>query len=166
VLVGHSDGASIALIHAGGAGDERVKGLILAAPHVFVEDLTLAGIRAAAKAFERGGLRERLVRYHGGNVDCAFHGWSDAWLDPRFRSWNIEEFLSGIEVPTLLIQGEDDNYGTALQLEAIVRQVPAEVTRLLLPDCGHSPHRDQPEPTLRAVADFVERLRGRMAADR
>ncbi len=160
VLVGHSDGASIALIHAGGAGDERVKGLILAAPHVFVEDLTLESIRAAAEAYENGGLRDRLARYHGENLECAFRGWSGAWLDPRFSSWNIETFLPGIAIPTLLIQGEDDCYGTPLQLEAIARQVPGGVERLILPDCGHSPHRDQPEATLRAIADFVGKLRG------
>lgn len=163
VLVGHSDGASIALIHAGGAGNERVAGLILLAPHVFVEELTLASIRAAAEAYGKGDLRDRLARYHGDKVDCAFLGWSGAWLDPRFLSWNIEAFLPGIAVPTLLIQGEDDNYGTPRQLEAIARQVPGGAEMLMLSDCGHSPHRDRPEATLRAIADFIARLPARPA---
>jgi pimeloyl-ACP methyl ester carboxylesterase len=155
VLVGHSDGASIALIHAGGSGDRRVKGLVLMAPHVFVEEVTLASIRAARQAYEMTDLRERLARYHGRTVDCAFLGWNQAWLDPGFLDWNLEAFLPGIQVPVLLLQGEDDQYGTSRQLAAIARQVPQEVECLLLPDCGHAPFRDQLETVLQAVTRFV-----------
>jgi pimeloyl-ACP methyl ester carboxylesterase len=156
-LIGHSDGASIALINAGGLGDERVKGLALMAPHVFVEDVTIAGIQAARVSFEEGGLRKSLARYHGENVDCAFLGWNRAWLDPHFRKWNLEIFLPDIRVPVLLIQGEGDNYGTARQLETIVQQVPKGADILMLPDCGHSPFRDQPEATVQAIAEFVSK---------
>ncbi len=158
VLVGHSDGASIALIHAGGARDARLRGLVLMAPHVFVEDLTIDSIRAAREAYEKTDLRERLSRYHGENVDCAFMGWNRAWLDPRFRDWNLERFLPEIAVPVLLLQGEDDNYGTLRQLETIDRRLPEGAEILLLPECGHSPFRDQPEATLQAIARFVARL--------
>jgi pimeloyl-ACP methyl ester carboxylesterase len=153
-LVGHSDGASIALINAGGLRDPRVKGLALMAPHVFVEDITIAGIEAARASFEEGGLRKSLARYHQ-NVDCAFLGWNRAWLDPHFRKWNLEIFLPDIMVPVLLIQGEDDNYGTPLQLETIARQIPKGADIRMLPNCGHSPFRDQPEATLHAIAGLV-----------
>lgn len=158
VLVGHSDGASIALIHAGGTADSRLKGLVLMAPHVFVEELTVNSIRAATQAYATTDLRTRLARYHGDNVDCAFSGWSDAWLDPLFLSWNIENYLEGIRVPTLMMQGEEDNYGTAEQLERIARGTPGGAEILLLPDCGHSPHRDQTEATLNAIAGFLAGL--------
>lgn len=157
VLVGHSDGASIALINAGGITDERIRGLILMAPHVFVEELTLASIREARVAYENTDLRERLVRYHGDNVDCAFWGWNQAWLDEDFLSWNLEEYLPTIVVPVLLIQGEDDNYGTTRQLEKITDGVVGEVGITLLPRCGHSPFRDRPAETLRAVVGFLQK---------
>jgi len=157
VLVGHSDGASIALINAGGVRDPRVRGLVLMAPHVFNEELSVRSIAEAKQAYEAGGLREQLARYHGGNVDGAFRGWNQAWLDPGFRDWNIEEFLSSVEIPCLLIQGEDDQYGTIAQIEAIERQVAGPVERLMLPDCRHSPHRDQPELTLDAIKRFIDR---------
>lgn len=157
VLVGHSDGASIALIHAGGSGDERVKGLVLMAPHVLVEEITLAGIRAAGEAYEKTGLRQRLQSHHGDNVDGAFLGWHRAWLDPGFRWWNLESFLPAIQVPVLLIQGEEDNYGSVLQLETIERRLPKKPEILLLAACGHAPFRDQPEATIRAIAAFVAR---------
>ncbi len=155
VLVGHSDGASIALINAGGIVDERVQGLILIAPHVFVEQLTLASIRAAKSAYENTGLRERLARYHGDNVDCAFWGWNRAWLDEGFLDWNLEAYLPKIKVPVLLIQGKDDNYGTIRQLETIRKHLPGGAELILLQDCGHSPFRDRPAETLQAIAGFL-----------
>ncbi|WP_020678338.1 alpha/beta fold hydrolase [Geopsychrobacter electrodiphilus] len=156
VLIGHSDGASIALIHAGGLVDPRILGLVLMAPHVFVEELTLASIRAAKVAYEKTDLRARLTRYHNANVDCAFFGWNQVWLDPDFRDWNLEAYLPQIEVPVLLIQGEDDNYGTVRQLEAIQTQLSGNGELLLLPECGHSPSRDRPAETLRAITDFLQ----------
>ena len=155
VLVGHSDGASIAIIHAGSGDAARVRGLALMAPHVFVEELTVRSIEKAADSYERGDLRRALERHHGANVDVAFRGWNRAWLDPAFRSWNLEEFLPGIRIPVLLVQGEDDEYGTLRQLDAIEAGCAGPARRVVLPDCGHAPHRDQPERTLEAVAAFV-----------
>jgi pimeloyl-ACP methyl ester carboxylesterase len=155
VLVGHSDGASIALIHAG-AGHEA-SGLVAMAPHVFVEDLSIASIAAAREAWATTDLRSRLARYHD-DADGAFRGWNDVWLDPAFRTWNIERYLGSIRCPVLLIQGKDDEYGTMAQLDAIERRVGGPVERLELEHCGHSPHRDQREATLAAIADFVARI--------
>lgn len=155
VLFGHSDGASIALIHAGGSA-RPVAGLILMAPHVLVEDVTIRSIEAAKQAYETTDLRAKLARYHA-DVDSAFRGWSDVWLDPAFRDWNIEEYLPRVRCPVLAIQGEDDEYGTMEQLERIARAVPG--TELLkLPRCRHSPHRDQPRAVIDAAARFLERL--------
>jgi pimeloyl-ACP methyl ester carboxylesterase len=155
VLVGHSDGASIALIHAG-AG-HPVRGIVAMAPHVFVEDVTIRSIEAAREAWRTTDLRARLERYHA-DAEGAFRGWNDAWLDPAFRDWNIEEYLPAITCPVLAIQGRDDEYGTMAQLDAIERQVEGRVERLELARCRHSPHRDQPEATLAAIAAFVARL--------
>ncbi len=150
VLVGHSDGASIALIHAG-AGKWPVRGLILEAPHVFVEDVTVASIEAAKRAFETGDLPKRLARYHD-DVEGAFWGWNKIWLDPAFRAWNIANETRGVRCPVLAIQGADDEYGTLAQLDALARDIAGPFERLVLPDCRHSPHRDQPEATLAAIA--------------
>jgi len=166
VLVGHSDGASIAVVYAGSQPPQRrearlgrgPEGLVLIAPHVFNEDLSVASIRAAREAYEHGTLRAALERHHGERVDHAFRGWNDVWLHPDFRRWNIEEYLPAIHVPTLLIQGEDDQYGTLRQLEAIEARVPATVKRVLMPGCGHSPHREQTDMTVAAVAGFVNDL--------
>jgi pimeloyl-ACP methyl ester carboxylesterase len=152
ILVGHSDGASIALIHAG-AG-HAVRGLVALAPHVFVEDLTIRSIAAAREAWSATDLPSRLGRYHE-DVEGAFRGWNDIWLDPAFRDWNIEEYLPSIAAPVLLIQGVDDAYGTMAQLDAIERRAGGRVQRLELPRCGHSPHRDEPVATLDAIAAFV-----------
>ncbi len=149
VLVGHSDGASIALIHAG-AGQWPVRGLILEAPHVFVEDISVVGIEAAKQAFETGDLPKRLARYHD-DVDGAFRGWNHAWLDPAFHTWNITDYLPGVHCPVLAIQGADDQYGTLAQLGAVARGVAGPFEQVVLPDCGHSPHRDQPAATLAAA---------------
>jgi len=153
VLVGHSDGASIALLHAGSSG-RPVRALVALAPHVFVEDMSIASIDEVRRQYETTDLREKLARRHA-DPDAAFRGWNDIWLAPAFRSWNIEACLPGVRCPLLLIQGRDDEYGSAAQLDAIERQVGGEVTRIELADCRHSPHRDQPEATLAAIADFV-----------
>jgi pimeloyl-ACP methyl ester carboxylesterase len=152
ILFGHSDGSSIALIHA---SRHPVRGIIALAPHVFVEDLSVASIAAAKVAFETGDLRQRLARHHA-DVDSVFRGWNDIWLDPDFRSWNIEELLPAIGCPILVIQGEDDEYGTVEQMRRIARHG-SEVELELLAQCGHAPHRDQPDKVLRAVADWMKR---------
>ncbi|MEX0624616.1 alpha/beta fold hydrolase [Saccharospirillum sp.] len=159
VLVGHSDGASIALINAGTQQDPRIKGLVLMAPHVFTEPMCLASIRDARTAYEDTAthLRDRLAHYHR-HVDVAFKGWNDAWLDPDFESWNLEGFVGGITGPMLLIQGRQDEYGTHKQLDAIVRRAQTTCEILWLDDCRHSPHRDQPEATLAAIQDFIQPL--------
>ncbi len=162
ILFGHSDGASIALIFAGSGlpATHRVLGLALEAPHVFVEDVSVQSIAAAAEAYRTTDLRARLTRQHGDNVDGAFWGWNRAWLDPGFRAWNIEASLPGVEVPALVIQGEDDPYGTLAQVDSIATKSGGPVSRLVLPSCGHAPHRDQPEATIEAVARFVLALTG------
>jgi len=159
ILIGHSDGASIALVHAALDAREkrgRIEAVVVEAPHVFVEDVSIASIAKAREAYEKGDLREKLARYHGDNVDGAFRGWNEAWLDPGFRAWNIEEYLASIEAPVLVIQGEDDPYGTRAQVDAIARQVSGRVETLMLPKCGHAPHRDQPEATESAIVAFVK----------
>lgn len=160
ILVGHSDGASIAAIYAGARHDDRLKGLVLMAPHFFTEESGLAHIRLAAQAFEEGDLRQRLMAHHGDNVDDAFWGWNKAWLDPGFRQWNLESYIPNIRVPMLLIQGEDDQYGTAAQIDAVVRACPAPVTVRWLKDCTHFPHREQPQETLSVTAEFVRKILG------
>jgi pimeloyl-ACP methyl ester carboxylesterase len=160
VLFGHSDGGSIALVFAGSGlpQAERVRGLVLEAPHVFVEDLSIQSIAAARDAYHGGSdLRERLARHHA-DVEGAFRGWNDAWLDPGFRAWNIEEYLPRVRVPSLVVQGADDPYGTLAQLDAIARQSGAAVKRLVLPGCGHAPHRDRPDEVEAAVVAFVAGL--------
>lgn len=155
VLVGHSDGASIALIHAGAVRDPRVEGLVLMAPHVFNEPLCVASIEKARDAYREGALRQSLAKYHGDNVDVAFWGWNRAWLDPGFLEWNLESFLPGVAVPALLIQGLDDEYGTAAQIEAIERQTAAPTTTLWLDSCGHAAYRDRPKAVIEATAEFL-----------
>lgn len=155
ILVGHSDGGSISLIF-GGRYPDAVSGLILEAPHVFVEDLSIASIAQAKVTYETTDFPQRLGRYHA-NVDATFWGWNDIWLDPAFRSWNIEEYLPKITCPVLCIQGEEDEYGTIAQVEAIKAGAPQ--TRIaMLPECKHSPHRDQAEKTLELMAEFVGRI--------
>jgi pimeloyl-ACP methyl ester carboxylesterase len=156
ILVGHSDGASIALIHAG-SGRWPVRALVLEAPHVFVEDVSVASIEAARRAYETTDLRQRLARYHA-DVDSAFLGWNDIWLDADFRAWTIEAVLPGVRCPVLAIQGADDEYGTLKQLDAIERGVAGPFERLVLSECKHSPHRDQEETVLAAMARFIARI--------
>jgi pimeloyl-ACP methyl ester carboxylesterase len=151
-LFGHSDGGSIALL-AASALPARTAGVVALAPHVFVEDVSVTSIAATRDTYRHGSLRERLARFHG-DVDSAFWGWNDVWLDPAFRSWNIENELDGIACPVMAVQGEDDEYGTLEQVHRIQRRLPK--TRLLiLPDCGHSPHRDQPQPLIDAAGAFI-----------
>jgi pimeloyl-ACP methyl ester carboxylesterase len=157
VLFGHSDGGSIALIHAGGSA-RPVRGVIALAPHVFVEDLSIRSIAAAKITYETTNLRDRLQRHHA-DVDGAFRGWNDIWLHPEFRSWNIEEYLPSISCPVLVIQGEDDEFGTMEQMQRIARSA-ANVELESLADCGHSPYRDQPERVLQAVLRWMKRHLG------
>ena len=154
ILIGHSDGASIALIHAASSG-RPTSGLVLMAPHVMVEPISIENIARVAETYERTDLKARLARHHT-NVDDAFLGWSRIWLDPRFRSWNLGKEASALTTPTLLIQGEDDEYGTLAQLDAIAEVAKGPIRRLVLRDCGHAPHRDQEAQVLDAVAAFVK----------
>ena len=151
-LFGHSDGGSIALLYAALFSD-RVSGIAVAAPHIFVEDISIRSIEAARDMYRHKDLRTKLARFHA-DVDSAFLGWNDVWLDPAFRSWNIENELTGITCPVLAIQGEDDEYGTLEQIYGIRRKVP-HAKLLVLPQCGHSPHRDQPTATTEEVAKFI-----------
>jgi pimeloyl-ACP methyl ester carboxylesterase len=155
ILVGHSDGASIALIHAGGAG-RALAGLVLMAPHVLVEDVSVASIAAARVAYETTDLRAKLARYHA-DVDSAFRGWNRIWLHPDFRQWNIEAYLPRIDCPVLAIQGEDDEYGTMEQLARLERGV-RDLECVALADCRHSPHKDQPAAVIDAITRFVDRI--------
>jgi pimeloyl-ACP methyl ester carboxylesterase len=168
LLVGHSDGGSIALLHAAGAfgpppGPERLSGLVLLAPHVFVEDISVASIQRTRDEYRADrrdkGLRERLRRHHGDQVDGTLYGWADTWLHPEFRrTFVLTDVLPRIAIPVLLIQGKDDQYGTLAQVDAICAGVRGPAQRLVLPDCGHSPHRDRPQETLLAIAQFVAAL--------
>jgi pimeloyl-ACP methyl ester carboxylesterase len=156
LLIGHSDGASIALIHAA-ANPETVAGVVLMAPHVFVEAVTLKSIAAIAEKYETSGLRQILAKHHA-HVDDAFRGWSEIWLNPRFGTWSLGSEVQRLAVPTLLIQGEDDPYGTLAQLDAFEAAKSADITRLVLPLCGHSPHRDQEAAVLDAITVFTAKL--------
>jgi len=139
VLYGHSDGASIAVIYAG-ARLAPVQALILEAPHVFVETICTEKIARIAEEYETTRLRDRLARYHGANTDSMFRTWTDVWLRPEFQRWNIEEYLPAIQSPVLVVQGEDDEYGTLAQVDAVLTQVKGPAESLVLPRCGHSPH--------------------------
>ncbi len=155
ILIGHSDGASISVVYAGATQDPRLRALVLMAPHVLTENKTVMNIAQAKLTFEATDLRDKLVRYHGTNVDCAFWGWCDAWLDADFARWDITAWLPAIKLPVLTIRGNDDAYNTVVHVERIVRSVSGPVTRVDLPDCGHAPHFDQGEKVLAAMAAFV-----------
>lgn len=160
VLVGHSDGASIALIHAAHAKPAGLLGVISEAAHVFCEAKTVAAIERVRMDFVEGNLRTALVRHHGANTDAAFFGWCDAWLDPDFRKWDIRDELSAVRVPILALQGADDAYGTELQLDAIYQRAGAGAETRILPLCGHAPHRDQPNLVIDAMTAFIDRVAG------
>ncbi|NRP15306.1 MULTISPECIES: alpha/beta fold hydrolase [unclassified Marinobacterium] len=158
ILVGHSDGGSIALIFAGTSTDDRVIGVVTLAAHVFNEPVCVASIEKARDAYESGGLRQGLARYHGDNVDCAFWGWNKAWLDPDFLDFNIESYLESIRVPLLVVQGDLDEYGTLDQVDAIVSQAGSRSESLVIPNCRHSIHRDAPEQLIAAIKEFKHSL--------
>ena len=155
LLLGHSDGASVAILYAGMFPNSPV-GLILEAPHVFVEDITVSSIAQARVLYQETDLPQRLGRYHS-NVDSLFWGWNNIWLDPRFRNWNIESFLDLIRCPVLVLQGAQDEYGTTKQIEAIQRRIPS-TSAIILDDCKHAPHRDGSEATLSAICQFLQAL--------
>lgn len=155
ILIGHSDGASIAIVYAG-AG-HPVTGLVLIAPHVLVEDEGLESIGAIRRRFHDSALPEKMAKYHT-DAEATFFGWADIWLKPEFRSWNIEEYLTGVDSPTLVVQGDLDEYGTMRQLEAIDRGLRTPARRLIVPEAGHSPHLTHPDLVTDAVVDFVAGL--------
>jgi len=156
VLVGHSDGASIALVHAG-AG-YPVEQLVLLAPHVFVEDETIESIAAIRAAFDRSDMKEKMSKYHT-EPETTFYGWADIWLSDEFRAWNIEEYLTGVTCPTLLVQGSADQYGTQRQLEVIEETVDAPTETVMIESAGHSPHISHPDLVTSAIVEFMARNR-------
>ena len=157
ILIGHSDGGSIALINGGGVPAGNLLGIISEAAHVFNEELSVRSIEAAKVAYQTTNLRQKLARFHA-EVDNAFWGWNDIWLHPDFRQWNIEAYLPAINVPVLAIQGLDDQYGTLAQVEAIVTGVGDLAEKCLIADCKHAPHHQQPESTLAAMNTFIRSL--------
>ena len=168
LLLGHSDGASIATIYAGSIQDHRIRGLILIAPHFFVEDLSIQSIAEAKTAYAQTDLRAKLARWHK-DPDNAFRGWNDAWLDPKFREWDITPELAYIRVPILIVQGEGDQYGTVKQIEIAREECYCPVEVALLAGAKHSPQREAPNAALKAVSEFANRLlrdhaEGRIAA--
>ena len=157
VLVGHSDGGSIALIYAGGTSARGLRGVITEAAHVFNEEVTVAAIRTVREQYLQGDLRERLAKYHD-HVDVAFWGWNDTWLSAEFRLWNIESFLPDIRAPLLVLQGADDQYGTPEQVGAIAAQAGGACEAIVLPACAHTPHLERRAETFAAMKGFVERV--------
>jgi pimeloyl-ACP methyl ester carboxylesterase len=156
-LIGHSDGGSIAAIYAGSVQDHRVLGLVLIAAHFFIEEMGLAEIRRAKESFERGNLRAKLARMHA-DPDGAFLSWCRPWLDPEFVKWDLTEELAHLRVPILIVQGENDQYGTKRQIEVAQDACYCPVEVALLPSTRHAPHRESPDATLRAVTNFVGHL--------
>jgi pimeloyl-ACP methyl ester carboxylesterase len=154
ILIGHSDGGSMALMYAA-VYPNTVRGIITEAAHVFVEEKTLKGIREAVEIYKKTDLKEKLTKYHGHNTEKMFYGWADTWLSPEFRDWNIEEFLPRIVSPLLVLQGADDIYGTPAQVEAIASQVAGPVTSRLITNCGHIPHHEATEEVLKEMMKFI-----------
>jgi pimeloyl-ACP methyl ester carboxylesterase len=154
LLLGHSDGASIAAIYAGGVADHRLRAVVMMSPHFVVEDISVTSIAEIKTAYETTGLKAKLARWHS-DVDSAFYGWNGAWLDPKFRAWDISEYLAYIRVPVAIVQGVNDQYGTIRQIEIAEQECycPVEVT--MIPGAGHSPYRDAPEATLDAISEFA-----------
>jgi pimeloyl-ACP methyl ester carboxylesterase len=157
LLLGHSDGASIATIYAGGVQDHRVRAVVLIAPHFVVEDISVTSIAEIKMAYETTGLRSKLERWHS-DVDNAFYGWNGAWLDPKFRGWDISEYLAYIRVPVAILQGAGDQYGTIRQIEIAREECYCPVDVTIIPGAGHSPHKEAPEATLEAISDFARRI--------
>lgn len=159
VLVGHSDGATIAAVHAGSAPGTNVVGVVLIAPHFFTESFALQAIADTRTAYDHGDLRDRLGKYHR-DPDNAFRGWSDSWLDPEFTNWNVEAILKNINVPVLAIQGREDPYGSLAQIDALVSGVAkAPVSRLILEKCQHAPHLEHESVVIDAISEFLRSLR-------
>lgn len=154
LLLGHSDGASIAAIYAGSHQDHRVQGVALIAPHFFVEEMGIAAIAEIRTAYRTSNLKEKLARWHG-DADNTFYGWNDAWLDPRFRDWDISEYLAYIRVPVAILQGAEDQYGTMRQIEIAREECYCPVDVTMVPGAGHQPHREAPQTTLDAIAEFA-----------
>ncbi|RAJ88078.1 pimeloyl-ACP methyl ester carboxylesterase [Chitinophaga dinghuensis] len=157
ILFGHSDGGSIALIAAGKYPD-RIKGVITEGAHIFVEEITLNGIREAVKLYQHTDLKKKLEKYHGDKTEAVFHMWADTWLSNAFRSWDITDFLPGIKCPVLVIQGESDEYGTIAQVEGIAQQVSGEASVYMIPGIGHTPHKEAAQPVLDRAAVFIQSL--------
>ena len=157
ILVGHSDGATIAAINAGSTPDYRVRGLVLLAPHFYTEAKAVAAITQTRAQYLSGDLRDKLARYHQ-HVDVAFNGWCDAWLDPGFIEWNVADCIDHIRIPVLGIQGAADEYGTLAQIDEIQSRIYAPFEQIIFPDCGHSPHLEAADTTLSSIALFADRL--------
>lgn len=155
VLVGHSDGGSIALIHAGSTSCPGLVGVITLAAHVFCEDITRQSIASARERYLSGDLKTRLSLYHGENTHCAFRGWSDVWLHPDFRSWTIEPVLPAIRAPVLAIQGENDPYGSQAQIDVLRRTAGGQVDTAVISDCGHAPHLEKTDAVFAAISTFM-----------
>jgi pimeloyl-ACP methyl ester carboxylesterase len=157
VLFGHSDGGSISLIAAAQYPD-RIRGVITEGAHIFVEEITLAGIKDAVNAYGNTNLKEKLAKYHGAKTDAVFHAWADTWQTDEYRTWNIEHFLPGIKCPVLVIQGENDEYGSLEQVDRIVEQVSGKAQRLIIPSAGHTPHKEVKETVLEHAVAFINEL--------
>lgn len=155
VLFGHSDGGTIALLAAAKYPD-WVAGVITEGAHIFVEEITLKGIREAVESYQNTNLPEKLAKYHGSKTDGVFWAWAATWLSEMYRDWNIEHFLPQIQCPVLVMQGEEDEFGTLAQVEAIISQVSGQAEQLILPEVGHNPHKEAPEPTVAAVVAFLQ----------
>ena len=164
VLLGHSDGATIAAVYAGSVSDMRVRGLILLAPHFFVEDTGLEAIQQAGEAFAEGDLRDRLARHHD-DPDAAFRGWHDVWVSPAFRDWDVADCIDHLRIPVLAIQGADDPYGSLAQIRELETRMYAPLETLIPEGCGHAPHLEATETCLAGISDFCWRLNRLEASD-
>jgi len=157
VLIGHSDGGTIALLCAA-TRSEPIRGVITEAAHIFVEEITLEGIHKAVQIFKTTNLKNKLARYHGENTETVFRRWADRWLSPEFYNWNIQGYLPGITCPVLVLQGEDDEYGTAAQVQGIVAGVSGPVESKLIPGCGHVPHFQAGDVVLADMFGFIQKI--------
>ena len=158
ILIGHSDGGTIALIAAGIDRKNRIAGAVTMAAHVFNEEICVAGIREARITWDTTDLRDKLKRYHGDNVDAAFHGWNDTWQRDDYWHWNVEKYLPAIRCPVLVMQGRDDHYGSERQVDTIVAGAGGPAEKLMLADCGHNPHVDQAALAIEVIVRFVRAL--------
>jgi pimeloyl-ACP methyl ester carboxylesterase len=157
ILFGHSDGGSIALIFSA-KYPSKVSGIITEGAHIFVEEQTLDGIRQAVKAYQKTNLKSKLEKYHGNKTDDVFWAWTETWLSDKFSAWNIENYLPLVKCPVLVIQGEEDEYGTLKQVEGIVNKISGVPTKLVLPHIKHTPHKEAPEVVLQKSEDFISAL--------